>query len=173
MIRSATAHDLAAIMQLERETFPVDAWSEQSMRDELASPHTWYIVDEDVHQDGGIAVRGYAGLRAPTGSREADIQTIAVAAAARGGGRGRALLQALLDEAQRRGAAEVFLDVRDDNPVALALYQSVGFAEIGRRAGYYPAGAGPAVDGLRVDRLRADSGPRVDGIVMRRAGVSR
>lgn len=132
MIRPATLDDLDAIMALERASFPTDAWSEAMMREELASPHGHYIVDEQAGR-----VIGYAGLRAPSGSREADVQTIALAEAARGRGRGRALLTALLEEAGRRRVREVFLEVRADNPVAQALYASEGFAELGRRPGYY------------------------------------
>lgn len=131
-LRTATAADLDAIMALERASFPTDAWSEAMMRDELASPHGRYLV---VERDG--VVTGYAGLRAPRSARDADVQTIAVAAASRGRGDGRMLLTALLDEAARRRVAEVFLEVRADNPVAQALYVSEGFAEIGRRPRYY------------------------------------
>ena len=60
-----------------------------------------------------------------------------IAEAARGRGRGRALLRALLETARERGAREIFLEVRDDNPTATALYASEGFVEIGRRPRYY------------------------------------
>ena len=43
----------------------------------------------------------------------------------------------LAEEARRRGARELVLEVRADNPVAAALYRSEGFAEIGRRPRYY------------------------------------
>lgn len=131
-VRPAVAGDLDAIMALERASFPTDAWSDAMMRAELASPHGWYVVDEVA---GRIA--GYAGLRAVRGAKDADIQTIAIAEASRGRGRGRALLRELLDEADRRGVQEVFLEVRADNPVAQSLYASEGFLEVGRRPRYY------------------------------------
>ena len=102
------------------------------MREELASPHGWYVVVEEAGR-----LVGYAGLRAARGAKDADIQTITIAATARGRGRGRALLTELLAEAERRGVHEVFLEVRADNPVAQTLYASEGFAEIGRRPRYY------------------------------------
>lgn len=131
-LRAAAPGDLTAIMALERASFPTDAWSEAMMRAELASPHGWYVVDEEAGR-----LVGYAGLRAVKSARDADIQTIAIAEASRGRGRGRALLRALLGEAARRGVADVFLEVRADNPVAQALYASEGFLEIGRKARYY------------------------------------
>lgn len=112
------------------------------MAEELASPHNHYLVSECEGY-----VEGYAGLRALSGASDGDIQTIALAEAARGRGTGRALLVALLEQAALHGARDVFLDVRADNPVARKLYASEGFCEIGLRENYY------AVDG-------------VDGIVM-------
>lgn len=133
ILRDAGIEDLAAIMALEHASFPTDAWSENTMAEELASPHTQYVllVDED------DTAQGYAGLRALSGSTDADVQTIAVAAAARGQGFGRVLLEELLRRAIGAGAREVFLDVRDDNEPARTLYASEGFEEIGRRPRYY------------------------------------
>ena len=130
--RAATRDDLDAIMALERAAFPTDAWSRTAMAAELASPHGRYLVDEE---DGRIV--GYGGVRAVRGASDADIQTIALEPRVRGGGRGRALLRALLEEARERGAREMFLEVRADNPVACGLYVSEGFVEIARRPRYY------------------------------------
>lgn len=131
-LRTATADDLAAIMDLERTSFPTDAWSEAMMREELVSPHGRYLVDVEAGR-----LLGYGGVRAVAGAADADIQTIAIAEASRGRGRGRALLRALLQTARDRGAREVFLEVRADNPTAAALYASEGFVEIARRPRYY------------------------------------
>src|SRR6478735_8250385 len=95
--RVASLEDLDAIMALERASFPSDAWSDAMMREELASPHGWYVVVEEAGR-----LIGYAGLRAPRGGKDADIQTIAIAESARGRGRGRAILEALLAEASVR-----------------------------------------------------------------------
>jgi len=131
-LRTATADDLAAIMDLERTSFPTDAWSEAMMREELLSPHGRYLVDVEAGR-----LLGYGGVRAVARAADADIQTIAIAEASRGRGRGRALLRALLQTARERGAREVFLEVRADNPTAAALYASEGFVEIARRPRYY------------------------------------
>lgn len=133
-LRPATTADLDAIMTIERAAFPSDAWSAAMMAEELASPHNHYVVAERAGR-----IEGYAGLRAPAGASDGDVQTIALAESARGRGAGRALLVALLEQAALRDVRHVFLDVRDDNPVAHALYVSEGFREIGRRANYYAA----------------------------------
>lgn len=132
VLREATPADLDAIMAIEESEFTSDAWSSRMMSEEIRSAHTRYLVAEE---DG--VVLGYAGLLCPRGAHEADVQTIAVLASARRRGIGRRLLRALLEEAARRGAREVFLEVRADNPGAQTLYRSEGFEEIGVRPAYY------------------------------------
>ncbi|PRI11485.1 ribosomal protein S18-alanine N-acetyltransferase [Leucobacter massiliensis] len=138
-LREASASDLDAIWAIESDVFGAEAWSREMMREELSAEHRHYLA----LVDGAGAVRGYAGLLCL--GAEADVQTIAVEAGARGGGHGRRLMEALLDEAERRGVREVFLEVRADNPVAQALYRALGFAEIGVRPRYYQPGDVDAV----------------------------
>lgn len=134
-LRAATLDDLDAIMALEEASFPTDAWERETMRQELASEHTRYIVLEG--DPGDELLAGYGGLRALHGAPDADVQTITVAAHRRGRGEGRILLHALLAEAVAAGSREVFLDVREDNAPARGLYRSEGFEEIGVRPRYY------------------------------------
>ena len=151
-LRAATSDDLDAIMAIEHRSFPTDAWSSEAMALELASVHGRYLVDE---HEGSII--GYGGVRALQGSKDADIQTIAFDAEHRGMGRGRALLRALLDAAAERGAREVFLEVRADNPGAEGLYRSEGFEEIARRPRYYqPDDVDAIVMRLALQHPRAD-----------------
>ena len=145
ILRAAAPDDLPAIMAIEEELFPDDAWSPESMAAEVAGPHGHYLVAQA--EDGEID--GYAGLLAPRGSGQGDIQTIAVVARARRRGLGRTLMAALLTEARAREASEVFLEVRADNPGARALYEQLGFEEIAVRPRYYRGG--------------------VDDVIMRRA----
>jgi ribosomal-protein-alanine acetyltransferase len=140
LLRRASEDDLEALMELERSTFETDAWSERSMRSEITGQHGYYLVAVDPDapaRDQGRRIHGYGGLLAPRGSQDADIQTIAVAPGARRHGLGRALMNALVSEARRRGARQVFLEVRADNPGAQSLYRSLGFEEIGVRPRYY------------------------------------
>lgn len=134
-LRRATIDDVPAIMELEQSTFTTDAWSEKSMRSEVAGEYGYYLVAfEPEHPE---RIDAYAGLLAPRGAIEGDIQTIAVAPAARRSGLGRTLMLALIGEARKRGAREVFLEVRADNPGAQTLYRQLGFDEIGVRPRYY------------------------------------
>ncbi|MFI7450539.1 ribosomal protein S18-alanine N-acetyltransferase [Nonomuraea sp. NPDC049714] len=134
-LRPMTVADLPVVMAIEQATFPYDAWSEGMMRGELADqPRTrHYVVAE---ADGQIVA--YAGLA--VAADQADVQTIAVLESHRGTGIGGAMLAELLREARERGAREVFLEVREDNPVARGVYQHFGFEEIGVRRRYYDDG---------------------------------
>ncbi len=132
-MRPSGLDDLEAILALEESTFVSDAWSREQMLAELESPHTVYVaVEDDI--DGVV---GYGGVLAPSGSEDADIQTIAVAPSFRRAGLGRAIMAELIGAARLAGARRVFLEVRADNPAAQSLYTDLGFAEVGVRPHYY------------------------------------
>jgi len=135
-LRRAAEGDLDALMALEAEIYPDDAWSSENMARELTGDHTYYLVA--IGDDG--AIDAYAGLLAPLGTGQGDIQTVTVAPRARRQGLGRTLLLALINEARRRGAEELFLEVRADNESAQALYTELGFEAIAVRKRYYKGG---------------------------------
>lgn len=134
-LRRAQATDLDAIMALETSTFTSDAWSSDNMLSDVTIAHCYYLVAFDEANQTELA--GYAGLLAPRGSADGDIQTIAVSVGSRRRGLGSLLMRALLTEARKRGVTGVFLEVRADNPGAERLYRELGFARLGVRPNYY------------------------------------
>lgn len=110
-------------------------WSVTEFADFLASD-----LDHVLHGPDTLGVVRVVG-------DEAELLTICVDPRAQGAGRGRAMLNRLIAEAQARGAAAMFLEVAADNAAALALYNAAGFVQTGRRAGYYRRGGG-VVDAL-------------------------
>ena len=141
-LRAMTRADMPAIMALEHDLFPDDAWTPEMFASEFAQPASRrvYLVAEE----GGTVI-GYAGMMFP-GGPAADVVTLGVVPARWGRGIGTALLCALVDEAERRGCTEVLLEVREDNPRARELYLRHGFTEIGIRRGYYqPSGVDAVV----------------------------
>ena len=162
-LRRASVEDVTAIMELETGIFANDAWSASTMRQEIASRNCYYLVA--FRPETPTQVAAYAGLLSPQGAREADVQTIAVAKDARRGGLGRLLMLALINEARQRGAREVFLEVRADNPGAQSLYDSLGFEQIAVRDNYYqPDGVDAIVMRAEVTPRRATfTAPRVGG----------
>lgn len=71
-----------------------------------------------------------------------DIAAIGVVSARRRRGMGRALLGRLEEKARAGGALRLMLEVAEDNAPARAFYARAGFAECGRRRGYYRARRG-------------------------------
>jgi [ribosomal protein S18]-alanine N-acetyltransferase len=141
-LRRMRQADMPGIMALEQELFPEDAWTPDMFAAEFAQPASrrLYLVAQE-----GNALIGYAGMMF-TGGSQADVVTLAVNPARWGKGIGTALLTALVDEAEKRGYAEVLLEVREDNPRARQLYLRHGFTEIGIRRGYYqPSGVNAVV----------------------------
>ncbi len=149
-LRPMRLADLPAVLRLEEALFAPDTWTAAMYRDELAQPDTrYYLVAEDGVEEGAGVV-GYGGLIAY--DDEAHIATLGVAAARQGEGLGALLLDALLAEADRRSPV-VLLEVRAGNEVAQGLYRRRGFAEVGRRRGYYqPSGADAVVMAREVPR---------------------
>lgn len=128
--------DIEPIMTLEDELFAEDAWSDTMFWSELAERDSRRYVVAVADE----AIVGYAGLCAYDDA--SYIQTIGVTSDHQGRGVGTALLEALLSEADARGAKHVDLEVRADNESAIRLYEKHGFARLGVRRGYYqPSGA--------------------------------
>ena len=150
-LRPMTAADLADVLDLERELFPDDPWSPEMFTEEIVQPSTvrmYLVASDDTRR-----LAGYAGMMFVPGGSQADVLTIAVHPDCWDRGIGSLLLGTLIDEARRRGCAEVLLEVREDNPRAQGLYRRRGFEEIGVRRGYYqPSGVNAIV--MRKDLLR-------------------
>lgn len=169
-LRPMVPADLVDVLALEHELFPDDPWTPEMFAEEVAFPpeSRLYLLAEVDAGDGGVAdsdivsgrgaaggtvMAGYAGMMFIPSGTQADVLTIAVRQAYWGKGIGSALLSALLGAARGRGCAEVFLEVRADNPRAHGLYQRRGFEDIGVRRGYYqPSGVDAIV--MRKDLLR-------------------
>jgi ribosomal-protein-alanine N-acetyltransferase len=89
---------------------------------------------------------GFALIRVVTD--DAELLTIAVDPDMRRQGNGARLMQTALSTARSHGASEMFLEVASDNQAACALYQFLGFAEIGKRSGYYKHADGQISDAI-------------------------
>ncbi len=132
VVRRAEPADVDGIMAIESSVFELDAWSRDTMAREVSDSSGFYLVVTE-----GDAIVAYAGMLAPVGSPDSDVQTIAVHPAVRRRGVARELMRRMLAEAVERGARETFLEVRVDNPGAQALYESLGFEGIAVRPRYY------------------------------------
>ena len=142
-LRPERAADCAAIHAV---SFPF-AWGAGEFERLLAA--------ENVFADGACDSRGkalYGFALSRQAADEAELLSIAIDPALRGHGFGRALMQAHLAQAARRGIRSMFLEVEEANSAAVALYMRLGFAQVGRRDGYYRKADGSKTTALILRR---------------------
>lgn len=125
--------DLQEVLEIETRAYS-HPWTEGIFRDCMRWGYSGLVCTAT---DG---ILGYGVLS--FGAGECHILNLCVRPERHGQGIGRLLLRRLLSAARTRDADTVFLEVRESNAAAIALYDSEGFAEISRRRGYYPADSG-------------------------------
>ena len=108
-----------------------DPWSEASIRYELENSLSLWLTALD---EGGT-VLGYVGSQ--TAFEDADVLNLAVADSARRRGLGAALMLELEKRLIQKGAERATLEVRVSNAPAIALYEKLGYVQVGLRRGYY------------------------------------
>lgn len=117
------------IAQLEKLCFSMP-WSENSVRSELNNALSLWIVAEDCG-----SVVGYVGSQTVLG--EADMMNLAVHPDYRRQGVGEKLINELISRLKEQGSHVLILEVRLSNAPAIALYEKLGFVQVGRRPNYY------------------------------------
>lgn len=121
---------MSPVLAIERAVFG-DPWPEDDFLDCVTTDAVFLVAVPP--EGGGIA--GYVVARDV--AAEGEILNLAVAPGGRRRGVGRALVTEVLRVLATRGVREVFLEVRESNVGARALYAAHGFREVGRRARYY------------------------------------
>ena len=129
MIETMKPSHVAQIAQLEKICFS-DPWSERSIASELDNQLAFWLVATE-----GETVAGYIGSQ--TVIDETDMMNVAVHPDFRRKGIAEALVNTLVENLQKMGSHCLTLEVRASNAPAIALYEKLGFAEIGRRKNYY------------------------------------
>ena len=120
---------VSAVAELEKLCFSAP-WSERSIASELQNEYSLWLVEER----DGVAVAYVGSQSCPP---EADVMNVAVAPAFRRQGIGEGLMVALMDALRDKGMESLTLEVRASNSPAIALYDRLGFTEVGRRPNYY------------------------------------
>lgn len=128
-VRPARSGDLPEILRIERASFAVP-WADRAFRAVMARPDASLLV---AAADGEVV--GYAALWRE--GPDAELGDLAVAEDRRRSGLGTTLVEAAAAEAGDRGADRIFLQVRQSNGAARALYRAAGFRTVGRKRGYY------------------------------------
>ncbi|HXQ64128.1 MAG TPA: ribosomal protein S18-alanine N-acetyltransferase [Steroidobacteraceae bacterium] len=131
--RRMSEPDLPAVIEIEAAAY-MFPWSIGIFRDCLRVGYACRVLI------AGDGIGGYGIMS--MGAGEAHILNVCVRADLRGQGIGRRLLRWFLDEARSAGHGWAFLEVRPSNRPAIRLYESLGFAAVGLRRGYYQAVGG-------------------------------
>ena len=131
-VRRATRADIDALLALEEATFDSDRISRAQWRHYIGGASTTVFVSGAPNRADAAAVVFYR-----RNSHAARLYSLAVGAHARGAGLGSALLAAAEADARARGCTSMRLEVRADNPSAIALYERRGYTRIARLPGFY------------------------------------
>lgn len=134
----------AALLAALHETSFETPWSENDLRELLASPGVQGVVMSEASEPAGFAlIRAIAG--------EAELLTVCVRPHLRRTGLGAALLQSAETAAAARQAERMFLEVSAANTGAIALYERAGYRRSGLRRGYYRDGNDAMLMDKRLD----------------------
>jgi [ribosomal protein S18]-alanine N-acetyltransferase len=131
--RAMQESDLDAVLAVEFAAFS-HPWTRGIFLDCIKSGHECWLAFSGLQQVGHGVVSAAAG--------ESHLLNITIKPESQGNGYGLALLEHLMSRARTRDAEVTFLEVRESNRSAAALYERFGFNEIGRRRNYYPAVGG-------------------------------
>ena len=138
-IRQAKLYDVPAMARIERESFE-EYWSPDELtKDVTCDDGSIYVA---VAMSGDERA-GYADMRIVAG--EAQIYNIAIAPEFRRQGIGEALLMHMIEKSRELGLDIISLEVRSGNEAAMALYEKMGFKQVGIRKAYYEKGNEDAV----------------------------
>lgn len=135
-VRPATAADVPGLLELERGCATAAHWSEQQYNALFQAGDgergRLVLVADDRSESPLLAflVANHIGS-------EWELENVVVAPAVRRKGLGKRLLDDLLVQARNANSGALFLEVRESNLPARALYEKSGFAEAGRRKSYY------------------------------------
>ncbi len=146
MIRTASLDDLPGLLDLEQRCFNTDRLSRRSFRHLLQRGHAAILVDD---REGALA--GYVLVLFRRGVSMARLYSIATHPAYRGQGVAADLVRAAEAVALEEGAAEMRLEVRQDNAASKKLFQALGYRPFGVHAAYYE----DAMDAVRYHRYLA------------------
>lgn len=133
LIKPIAAHDLPLVLDIERRSHS-HPWTQKNFDDALAAGYLGLALWR------GETMLGFAWFMRALD--EAEMLDIAIAPEYRRHGHAKTLLDYTYAQLSRTGCAAVHLEVRASNIDARALYAQQGFAEVGVRPGYYPAGHG-------------------------------
>jgi ribosomal-protein-alanine N-acetyltransferase len=124
--------DVPSLMVLERQAATAAHWSQEQYAQvfRAGAPRRLVLVIEEQSE-----IRGFLAARGM--GEEWEIENVVVAGMAQRRGLGTRLLEEFLSRTRAEGGTSVFLEARESNAAARALYARLAFVESGRRRAYY------------------------------------
>ncbi|MFM9853697.1 MAG: ribosomal protein S18-alanine N-acetyltransferase [Sphingomonadaceae bacterium] len=147
IITTATACDIDAIMPVMASSFDPqygEAWTLAQCVGMLSLPGSWLLVAQAKGRTIGFALSRII-------VDEAELLLLAVTRTNQHAGIGSALLTHVLDDARKRGANRLYLEVRSNNG-ARDFYTNHGFVACGERQNYYRGIAGQLTNAVTLSR---------------------
>lgn len=151
---SLSLEDVPALLGLEKDCFGGEAFTDTQLRQVLLAR---YGLAMGIWEDSLLVGAALLEVLVP----ESELHSLAVLPGKRRRGLGAALLKSALSAARKRGATEMFLEVRRSNQAAIALYERAGFAALSVRRGYY---SHPREDALVMCKRLASPSPGPIGV---------
>ena len=148
-VRLMQALDIPSILEIETGAYQYP-WSNGVFMDCLRAGYCCWVIEE--HR----RVKGYGIMQVI--ADEAHVLNLCIDPCRQRMGLGRRLLRQLMQIAVGHFAQNMLLEVRPSNKVAIGLYYSEGFSQVGRRSRYYPSHKGP--------NSREGGGNREDALVL-------
>ena len=145
---------MPALLALEKACFGGEAFTDTQLRQLLSAR---YGLAMGIWEDSLLVGAALLEVLVP----ESELHSLAVLPGKRRRGLGAALLKSALSAARKRGATEMFLEVRRSNQAAIALYERAGFAALSVRRGYY---SHPREDALVMRKRLASPSPGPIGV---------
>ncbi|MBM7456652.1 ribosomal-protein-alanine N-acetyltransferase [Oceanisphaera litoralis] len=139
LFRPLSADDLDAMLVVEQAAH-VHPWSRRLLADSFGER---YITGSLWLPEQGLKERLLGYFIADRILDESTLMNICVSPGQQGGGLGRQLMEHYLRLCERQGLTRLWLEVRESNIAARALYLSCGYVESGRRRHYYQGITGP------------------------------
>lgn len=125
------SEDAAAASAILRESKEAASWSEGALGPGNFDPASMLaFFSEFAGKPTGFIIGRYA-------ADEGEILNLAVSSSSRRQGQAEALVERILIAFREHSVVNVFLEVRESNSAAIALYQKLGFRRVGQRPGYY------------------------------------
>lgn len=121
---------LEDLKNLEKELFGEKAWSENLLKEEIKNPASVILIAEGKKEILGYLIGKFI-------LDEGELLRIGVKTQYQRRGLGKKLLKDFFELAKSKGIKEIFLEVSEENKIALSLYQKMGFMPYNFRKNYY------------------------------------